>query len=258
MEKTFSFSIWAFINLIAFIAVVVVNGMANSLPLNGFGTGELSDLYPNLFVPAGITFAIWGIIYLLLAGFSVYGLTAAFSKNIETLFLREIGPWFLISCMANICWIFAWHWKKVGLSLFFMLIILASLIILYRKIGIGSGELSKRIFIFTKLPFSIYLGWITVATIANITALLVNLNWNGFGISETVWTVIVIIAAVIITCLVIYRQKDWGYALVVLWAFIGIILKRSSAGDAPAVVTAAGAGMAVIAAFYAVKQFILK
>jgi hypothetical protein len=258
MGKTFSFSILAFINLFAFIAVVVVNALANILPLNGVGTGELSDIYPNLFVPAGITFAVWGIIYLLLAGFSTYGIVASINKNIDALFLKKIGHWFLLSCAANISWIFAWHWKKVGLSLIFMLIILASLIILYRKIESASGELGKAHFVFIKLPFSIYLGWITVATIANITALLVNMNWNGFGISETVWTVIVIAAAVIITCLVIYQRRDWGYALVVLWAFLGIILKRTSIGDAPVIVTTAAAGMVLIAAFYAVRQFMLK
>ncbi|MBI9102482.1 MAG: tryptophan-rich sensory protein [Spirochaetales bacterium] len=258
MEKTVSLYSWGVINLIAFIAVIIVNGLANAIPLNGIGTGELSDLYPNLFVPTGLTFAIWGIIYLLLAGFSLYGMAAAIKKTQETQILQQIGPWFLISCLANISWIFAWHWKKVELSLVFMLIILFSLIVIYIKLSTKSGNPGKIVFILTKLPFSVYLGWITVATVANITALLVNLNWKGFGLSETAWTVMILSVVIILTCIVIYREKDMGFTLVVLWAFLGIILKRSGAGDAPLVVTVTGVGMGVIAAFYGLRLFLLK
>ncbi len=258
METTSLYSIWAFTNLIACIAMVVVNGMANAIPLNGLGTGELSDFYPNLFVPAGLTFSIWGIIYLLLTGFCIYGLVSRFNSSINPQFLKIIGPWFFFSCIANICWIFSWHWKKVGLSLLFMLALLASLIIIYEKMGINTGENGKGLFFFAKLPFSIYLGWISIATIANAAALLVNFKWKGFGLSESVWTIIVILAAVLLTSIIIYRKHDAGFSLVVLWAFLGIILKRSSAADAPSVVLTAALGMAFILIFYAVKIFIIK
>ena len=253
MEKSFSFL--AILNLIFFISVIIVNGLANALPLNGIGTGELSDLYPNLFVPAGITFSIWGIIYLLLAGFCVTGLAAAFGNKLNPEFLSRIGVWFIISCIANLSWIFAWHWKKVGLSLLFMLLILLTLIMIYKKLMPDYETANKPAFIFVKLPFSVYLGWITVATIANVTALLVHANWNGFGLSEPLWTVIILLTAVLITCIIILRHKDLGYSLVVIWAFLGIILKRSSIGDALSVVIAASAGIVIIGAFFIIKLF---
>jgi len=249
-------SVLSILNLAAFAAVIIVNTMAATLPLNGLGTGELSDLYPNLFVPAGLTFSIWGIIYLLLGGFSVYGVIASFNRNMDTSFLSIIGPWFILSSAANVSWIFAWHWKKLGLSLIIMLILLFTLIIIYQKTSSAAAGERTGAFFLTRLPFSIYLGWITVATIANATALLVNVKWGGFGLSDSVWTIIMITAAVLITCLVIFSKGDWAYSLVVLWAFLGIILKRSSAGDASGVLIAAIAGMIIITVFFAVRKFI--
>jgi hypothetical protein len=256
MENTNYLSVFSILNLAVFAAVLVVNTMAATLPLNGIGTGELSDLYPNLFVPSGLTFSIWGIIYILLGAFSIYGVIAAFNNNIDTSFLTKIGPWFIFSSAANICWIFAWHWKKIGLSLIIMLILLFTLIVIYKKIDPAAAGQRNGVFFLTRLPFSVYLGWITVATIANATALFVNINWDGFGLSDSIWTIIVITTAVLITCLVIYNKKDWGYSLVVLWAFLGIILKRSSAGDASGVLIAAITGMAFITVFFAVRKFL--
>ncbi len=247
MEKPFQLYIFAFINLAVFIAIVIVNALANILPLNGIGTGELSDMYPNLFVPAGITFSVWGVIYLLLAGFSIYGIIAVFKASAEASFLSEINIWFLVSGIANIGWIFAWHWKKLSLSLLFMALILASLIIIYLKLN-STVVHSKSIYFLTRLPFSIYLGWITVATIANITAFLVNLNLKGYLLPEEAWTVLVIAAAVFITCLMIITRRDIGYSAVVIWALLGIIIKRSSLGDAPGIVISAIAAIAVITA----------
>lgn len=240
--------IWSFINFLACIGVIVVNGLANALPLNGMGTGELSDLYPNLFVPAGVTFSIWGIIYILLIGFCIYSIRASLSSKTDASFLKSVGPWFLLSCVANVLWIFAWHWQKVGLSLVVMLFLLFSLIIIYLNLN-KRTEASLAELLFTRLPFSIYLGWITVALIANVTALLVKTGWGGFGLSETFWTVTVIIAAVFITLLVIHTRKDVGYSLVVIWALLGIVLKRSALGDAPAVTATAVGGIVVVALF---------
>lgn len=249
--------IWSIINAIAFIGVIVVNSLANILPLNGVGTGELSDLYPNLFVPAGLTFSIWGIIYLLLIGFCVYGIKAAFSSSTDASFLKTIGPWFLLSCIANIAWIFAWHWQRVGLSLIVMLFLLASLIVIYLKLNSGGiSSLSEGLL--TRLPFSVYLGWITVATIANVTALLVTLEWGGFGLSAVFWTVFVIVAAVVVTLLVIFIRKDLGYSLVVVWALLGIVLKRSALGDAPSVTVAAAVGMGLILLFLFLRRFLIR
>jgi ABC-type xylose transport system permease subunit len=164
-------------NLIGFLGTVVVNGLSNALPFNGKTAGELSDQYPNLFVPAGLTFSIWGVIYILLAIFVVYGLIVTTKNDTQkSLFIENIGVLFFISCLANMGWIFAWHYEVVPLSVVIMLILLATLITIYLRLRIGRSDSPNTEKYLVHLPFSIYLGWITIATIANFTALLVYAN----------------------------------------------------------------------------------
>lgn len=217
--------ILAIVNLIGLIAVLTLNGLANALPIGGKNTGELSDLYPNLFVPAGFTFSIWGIIYILLTAFVVYQLIQAF-RNEDNGFIERIGPWFLVSCVANASWILAWHYQLVGLSLVIMLAILGSLLMIYLRLKIGKSDAPGREKYLVHLPFSIYLGWISVATIANVTALSVNAGWGGFGIAEPVWTIIVLVVAMGLALGMIFTRNDVFYPLVTLWAFFGILSKR--------------------------------
>ena len=222
------------LNLAGFIGTVVINGLANSLPLNNKTTGALSDQYPNLFVPAGLTFSIWGLIYLLLAIFAIYQLIYAVRKNTQgTSFLERIVVLFFVSSLANIGWIFAWHYEIVPLSLFLMLILLGCLIAIYVRLNIGRAESTKTEKYLVHLPFSIYLGWITIATIANITALLVHLNWNRFGLSEQFWTVAIIVVSIAIALTFLFYRKDIFYCLVVDWAFLGILIKRLAVEAAP-------------------------
>ena len=215
------------LNLIGFLGTIVVNGLANALPLNNKTTGELSDQYPNLFVPAGLTFSIWGVIYILLAIFVIYGLVISIKNNTQkTAFIENIGILFFISSLANIGWIFAWHYEILPLSLVLMLVILGSLITIYLRLRIGKSDstLSERYMV--HLPFSVYLGWITIATIANVTAVLVDINWNTFGLGEQFWAVAVIIVGIAIALSVLFTRKDIFYCLVVDWALLGILLKR--------------------------------
>ncbi len=225
--------LWALktLNLLAFLATIAVNALANALPINGKTTGELSDLYPNLFVPAGLTFSIWGVIYLLLAIFAVYQIAAPNQK--AALFLERIGPLFILASAANIGWIFLWHYQRVTASLAVMLVLLACLLAVYLRLGIGIRTATWRERLLVQLPFSIYLGWITVATIANATATLVNAGWNRFGASEELWTVVVLVVAALITLAVLFTRSDLFYALVVLWAFLGILLKRLAVDSPP-------------------------
>ncbi len=229
-----------FFVLITFIAMVVVNVLANSLPINGVDTGVISDSYPNLFAPAGITFAIWGLIYLLLALFTFYQL-GIINKNdeISTELLNKVGILFSISSIANTIWIFTWHYQVIWLSIVFMLVILISLIKIVN--AIKEERLSSKEKFFVKLPFSIYFGWITVATIANATTLLVSLNFKGFGISETIWTVLIIIIGAIIGIITLLRNRDYFYGLVIIWAYFGIIIKHTTVFNSmyPAVIIAA-------------------
>lgn len=225
---------WQLINIFVFLLVLVVNSLANALPLGGNTTGELSDLYPNLFVPAGLTFSIWGVIYLALAAFIVFQARDLFSQQkIEMPYLQAIRGYFLLSCLTNAGWIFAWHYRQVLLSLVLMLILLFSLIMTYLNLDIGNKSVDASIRNFVHLPFSLYLGWITVATIANITAVLVYHHWNGWGLSEVFWTALVILVGTVIALLNIIQRGDIAYSAVILWAYLGIIIKRYSVDSSP-------------------------
>jgi hypothetical protein len=238
----------AILNFIGFIGTVIVNGLSSALPINGKTAGELSDQYPNLFVPVGLTFSIWGVIYILLAIFIIYGFIVAARKDIEkSLFVGNIGILFFVSCLANIGWIFAWHYEIVPLSLVLMLILLATLITMYLKLRIGKSDATRKEKYMVHLPFSVYLGWITIATIANVTALLVYLNWNAFGLGEPFWAVAVIIVGITITLSVLFTRNDIFYCLVVDWALLGILLKRlADSTPVQSVIIVTIVGMALI------------
>ncbi|WP_094227374.1 lantibiotic ABC transporter permease [Methanolobus psychrotolerans] len=224
------------ITLVTFLAMIIVNALANILPINGVSTGQVSDSYPNLFAPAGITFAIWGLIYLLLAGFTLYQL-GIFQGNTNTNrsvnrsvnrsgLLHKTAILFSVSSLANAAWIFAWHYGLIPLSMLLMLVILVCLILITSTIN--KERLTTREYLFIRLPFSVYFGWITIATIANVTILLVSIGWKGFGLAETIWTVLVIIAGLIIAATTMLKNKDIAYGLVIIWAYAGILLKHIS------------------------------
>ncbi|MBN2051050.1 MAG: tryptophan-rich sensory protein [Spirochaetales bacterium] len=231
------------LNVVAFLAVITVNALANILPINGKSTGALSDSYPNLFVPVGFTFSIWGIIYLLLAAFAVYQLVVTLRGDAAAAFTGKIGFLFILSCAANAAWIFAWHYERVFLSLLCMLVLLLSLVLMYLRLEIGVAAISGKERFFFTLPFSVYLGWITVATVANVTALLVHLGWKGFGLSEVFWAAAVIIVAFIISLFMLANRSDTFYTLVVIWAFLGIFYKRITVDSPPVNAVALSAGI---------------
>jgi hypothetical protein len=226
--------------VVTFLIMIVVNALANILPINGQTTGEVSNSYPNLFAPAGITFAIWGVIYLLLAAFTLYllGFFQDFSDTVKANLLNKVGIVFSISSVANAAWIFSWHYHKIPLSMVLMLVILDCLIFI--NYLIKNEKLTEKEKLFINLPFSVYFGWITVAIIANATTLLVSIGWDGFGISEPTWAVIIIIVGMLIGSLTIIKNKDIAYGLVMLWAYAGIYIKHVSesgfAGQYPAVI----------------------
>jgi hypothetical protein len=215
-------------NIIAVIITIIVNGLANLLPIGGNNTAELSDNIPNLFVPAGMTFAIWGVIYVLIIMFTIYLAKDLFKKEKTTTpFLEKISYFFILGSIANIFWIFLWHYEQVIISLLAMVVLFVSLLYIYLRLNIGIEKVSLREKLFVHIPISTYIGWITVATIANVTAVLVTIGWNGFGVSEEIWAMLVIIVAAIITILMLIKRKDYVYSAVIVWALIGIYLKRS-------------------------------
>jgi MFS family permease len=218
-------------NILAMSITIGINALAVILPLNGKTTEYLSDKYPNLFVPAGITFSIWGIIYILWVVFAVYQARDLFKKEEQNMpFLGHITFLFILSCIANSAWIFAWHYEYVGISLLLMIVLLFSLLAIYMRLNIGRSGASRAEKLCVQVPFSVYLGWITIATIANVTAFLVSVHWDGFGISQINWTIVVIGVGVLITVLMLALRKDIAYSLVVLWALLGIWIKRTTPG----------------------------
>ena len=220
------------VNALAFVLVLVVNYLANALPLNCKNTGELSEQYPNLFTPAGLTFSIWGVIYLWLLVFVSYQIVAIFrpalAARVEPI-VDKIGWYFAITCIFNVAWMFAWHWEQVGLSVLIMLGFLFTLLRLNEIIGVGlfkTNPLEKWI---SHVPFGIYQGWITVATIANITAFLVDFGWRGGALGEVFWTILMITVGAAAAVFILFRQNNLGHGLAVAWALYGIYLKRNIA-----------------------------
>ena len=221
-----------FLNLIFFAVMIAINYLANALPLNNKTTGELSDSFPNLFVPAGITFSIWGIIYLLLLTYCIIQFRAANQAIAES-----IGWVFGISCILNALWIVFWHYGKLPLSLLVMLGMLLTLVYINMKIRDLPYGLIKA-------SFGIYLGWICIATIANVTALLVHYSWQGWGFSEETWTIVMISAGALITAVTLLSLKNPFVGISVIWAFSGIILKRYY--DYRSIVMTAGIGIVIL------------
>lgn len=220
----------------AYVLMIVVNSLANILPINNRSTGDISDAYPNLFAPAGLTFSIWGLIYLLLGAYVFYQFTNKDQKN-EELFKR-INPLFIATSLANMLWIFAWHYDFIGFSVLIMATLLLLLIKIADILRVEQFNSLNKLFIWA--PFSIYFGWITVAAIANITVFLVSIGWNGFGIESFVWTSIILLVGVLIGILRMNKDKNFAYGLVIVWAYLGILFKHVSSdgfeGQYPSVI----------------------
>lgn len=211
--------------VLATLATITVNALANIVPFNGQTTGEISDRFPVFFVPAGYVFSIWGLIYLGLLAFATYQALPA-TRDDEG--LVAIAPWYVLGCVANALWIVLWHYEYLTFTVPVMLVLLVSLIAIYLRLGIGRRRVTRVQQLALHLPFSIYLGWITVATVANVTDWLFSLHWSGWGISGPTWAVIMLFVAAAITCAVNLTRADVGYVLVIVWAFVGIGVKQAS------------------------------
>jgi hypothetical protein len=229
--------------VVALILTIAVNIMSNAIPFNGLTAPEIADSFDVYFVPAGYVFSIWSLIYL---GLIAYAIFQALSAQRENPRLRQTGWWFVLSSAANSIWLFLWHFGYFALSVVAMLTILISLIVIYQRLGISRQVAPAVERWLVHLTFSIYLGWITVATIANITAFLDFINWDGFGLSTEIWTFIMLVVAVVIAGLVAFSRQDIAYLLVLVWAFIGIGVEQS---DTPQIANAAYLAAAVVAIF---------
>jgi len=222
--------------------MVLVNGLAGSTTIiGGRNTAQISDANPTLITPAGYVFSIWGVIYVLLGVFAVYqALSGQRGKN----FQGRISWLFVVSCITNMVWLFLWQSLILVASTVMMFLLLSTLILIYLRLGVGKSKTTIREKLAVHLPFSVYLGWITIASIANVAVTLVSIGWAGFGISPTAWATLVVAVALVVSVLVLATRKDLAYALVIIWALVGIAAKQSGY---PGIVTLTHAGVALVA-----------
>ncbi len=215
-----------FINIVALVFVLVINSVSEAIPLNGQTSAQIANRLPIFFVPANYVFSIWGVIYALLIAFTIY---QALPSQRENPYLRKIGYWFALTCVANGTWLVLFHYNQFALSMVAMIILLAALIAIYTRIEVGRGAVSNATRWCIQIPFSTYLGWITVATVANAAYVLYDAQWNGFGISGEVWAAIMLVVAAAITLTIVVTRRDIAYSAVLLWALVGIVVKQSGA-----------------------------
>lgn len=235
-------------NIIGFALTVLVNSLAGSTTLiGGKTTADISNLNPTLITPAGYVFAIWGVIYILLGVFVIF---QELPSEKDRSFQSRIGWLFVLSSVLNITWLFLWQNEILSLSVVIMFLLLSSLIAIYLRLNIGKNSAPMREKLAVHMPFSVYLGWITIATIANVGAFLVSVNWDGFGISQETWAILIIVVALLITLAVIVTRKDVAYALVIVWALAGIAVNQIANQNivATAETSAATAAVVLVAA----------
>lgn len=204
------------------LLTLAVNGLANALPLNGLTTGEISDRFQVYFVPAGYVFSIWGLIYLGLIAFTVYQALPSQRNNPR---LERIGGWIILGNLANAAWIFLWHYEQFLLTLLAMLTLLAALLKIYLSLRETRSAASTLEGWLVQLPFSLYLGWITVATIANASDVLDFIGWNRFGFSDAAWMAVILLVVIALAWAMSLRERDAAYLAVLLWALAGIGVK---------------------------------
>jgi hypothetical protein len=211
-------------NALSVVLALTVNILASTLPLNGQNTGEISDRFQVYFVPAGYVFAIWGIIYIGWIVFTIYQFLPAQKESPR---LRNLGYLFALSGVFNAAWLFCWHYNLFGLSVLVMLTLLGLLIASYLKLNVGRSPVGNVEKWSVDVPFSVYLGWISVATVANVTSYLYFINWTGFGLALQAWAVIMLIVACLLGLLMTLTRRDSAYAFVLAWSFAGIAQKQA-------------------------------
>jgi hypothetical protein len=213
-------------NILTVILALIINVLSNALPLNGQNTGEISDRFKVFFVPAGYVFAIWGVVYIGWIAFSVYQALPAQKENPR---LRRLGYLFAISNLFNAAWLFCWHYNLFGLSVLVMLSLLGVLIASYLRLDVNHAPATVAGRWCVDIPFSVYLGWVSVAAIANITDYLYFVGWDGLGIAPEMWAAIMLVIASVLGLLMMLARRDAGFLLVLVWAFAGIAVKQSGA-----------------------------
>ncbi len=217
---------WLIANTLALVGTLGINGAANALPIGGQTTGEVSAAYPNLFTPASVTFSIWGLIYLALAGFLIHQWRKLMGQG-KAEATETLGATFVLSCVFNGVWLIAWHYGQIALSLLFMIGLLVSLVLIYTRLqNMRKRNVTPQDRWLVYAPFGLYIGWISVATIANVSAFLVSIGFRGGPFSELAWTLVMIGIAFLLGSTFLLIRRDPFPTLVFFWAFTGIALRH--------------------------------
>jgi hypothetical protein len=217
--------IWQGLVVAAVLGTIVMNALANIVPFNGQQTGDVSDKYPVLFVPAGYVFSIWGVIYAGLIGYAVFQALPAQGANPR---LQRIRGWVLPNLVANSIWLLLFHFELLALSVAVITFMLLSLIVIYLRLEVGRTAVSTAERWLAHVPFTLYLAWLTVATIANISVWLYSLQWSGLGLSAAAWTNTLLVVATAISVALSLKNRDAVFITVPLWAFVGIAVKQAA------------------------------
>ena len=235
------------VNGIALVSTVIVNYLSNSGAFNGNTMKTVSDRYFNLFTPAGYAFSIWGLIYLGLFAFAIYTGRSLFTKKEPHPALAKIGWWFLISCLCNSLWVTAWLYDYTILSVGLMVMILLSLLKIITALHISLAKENTNDYFLITVPLSLYVGWISVAIIANIAAYLTKIQWNGFGIDAATWTIIMIVIAGLVNIYMVTQRNMRAFGAVGIWALLAIAANQTT--DSSAIVyTCYAVAVAILAA----------
>ncbi|WAL61879.1 tryptophan-rich sensory protein [Thermocoleostomius sinensis] len=213
--------------LAAILGTFAVNAWSNLFPINNLNIGEIANtLFRGVqIIPANYAFSIWGVIYLGLLAYGVYQLLPNQRQNPT---LRRVDYLLIISCVVQAFWVVAFLLRQFWASTLMMVGILLPLIGIYLQLGIGRRRISRQEKWFAHVPFSIYLGWISVATIVNVAVSLYNNNWDGWGLPPQSWTVIMMVIASVLAALVALKRRDIAYPLVIVWALIGIAVRQAT------------------------------
>ena len=220
----------AIANTIALVVTIAINYLSNTGLINGNTMKTISDRYANYSTPAGYAFSIWGVIYLGLLGFIIYGWTSLSDKNNQV--VSKIGWWFVVSCIANSLWVVVWLYDQIGLSVAIMAVLFVSLLKIVQKAYIaGQRAPDTKTSLYVYWPFSIYFGWVSVAFIADVAAFLTKSGWNGWGISGITWTVIMLCIAGLVNVLVVQTKKLYAFGLVGIWAVLAISVANQNSNS---------------------------
>ena len=211
-------------SLFMLILTVYVNYLSNAVPFNGKTAQMISAQYDTLITPAPFTFLIWIVIYIGLAVYIFWQISPIFNLNMKMEvepIVNKIGLLFILSCIFNCSWLLAWHYDYLFLSIIIMIGLLLSIIEIYKRLE-SFQPLSRQVQLVCKLPFGLYMGWLSVALTANIASYFTKIGWDGFGLDNRIWAILLIITCTIIAFWVIFRFQNFGYGVAVTWALIGI------------------------------------